>query len=114
MAGIAVRKLREAATTHKLKNIAAHAAFAAGRFTLHAGDADAAAPELERAAELFTAANLPHEAARARLSLAQALAGKHAELAANEAKTAATAFERLGAKRDASAAGELLRTLGRG
>ena len=112
-AATAVTRLDEIARGHQAKIVAAHAAFAAGRFALASGDAVAARTKLERAIDLFVEANAPHEAARGRLVLARALAGSHSDVAATEARSAHLTFERLGASLDVAAASDLLRTLAR-
>jgi hypothetical protein len=111
-AAVATSKLAELAKEHGAKQVSAHALFAAGRLAANAGDAARARKSLERAIDTFVAANAPLEAARARLALAKLLAGDHADVASNEARTAKAAFERLGAKRDADDARDLLATLG--
>jgi hypothetical protein len=63
------------------------------------------------AIDLFSEHNLPHEAARARVVLARALAADDADLAREEARAASSAFVRLGATNDAAAAAKLLQTL---
>jgi DNA-binding NarL/FixJ family response regulator len=92
--------------------VAAMAAQAAARVAAAAGRPGEAGRLLERALGLFSAADLPHETALARVELARALAGANPELAVAEARSALGAFERLGAKGDADAADALLRSLG--
>ena len=83
------------------ERVAALAELAAGR--VRAAECDERAPaHLKRALERLAALDLPLEAGRAQLALA----------AAAEARMALTAFERLGATRDADAASGLLRQLG--
>jgi DNA-binding CsgD family transcriptional regulator len=67
---------------------------------------------LQAAAEALAELGLPLEAARAHLQLAAVLAPEAPAGAVAEARLALTAFERLGARRDADAAAALLRTLG--
>lgn len=55
---------------------------------------------------------MPAELALARLELAKATAEDHPDVAAQEARGALDALERLGATRDADAAAAVLRTLG--
>jgi DNA-binding CsgD family transcriptional regulator/tetratricopeptide (TPR) repeat protein len=93
--------------------VGAFADLGAGRVHAAHGDERAAA-HLTRALEAFSELNLPHEAGRARLALAQALCPDSPEAAAAEAKLALAAFERLGASREADAAAALLRELGVG
>jgi DNA-binding CsgD family transcriptional regulator/tetratricopeptide (TPR) repeat protein len=83
----------------------AFAAFAAGR-------AFGATADLQAAVERFAALDLPYEAARARLSLARAIAGELPHAAVAEARVARQELERIGARRDADAAAALLRELG--
>ena len=90
----------------------AESALAAGRAQQAAGGDGTA--DLARALEVFTTLELPYEAARARLALAEALAETKAQVALGEAKLALGAFDRLGAGRDADRAAELVRRLGGG
>jgi hypothetical protein len=55
---------------------------------------------------------MPYEAARARLMLAEVVRALEPEVSKAEARTALSAFEILGAERDADAATALLRELG--
>ena len=93
--------------------VRAFADLGAGRVQRAVGDERAPA-QLTRALEALSELNLPHEAGRARLELARALAERSPDAAAVEAKLALGAFERLGAARDADAAAALLRELGAG
>jgi ATP/maltotriose-dependent transcriptional regulator MalT len=93
-------------------SLEAEAALAAGRARQAAG-VDGTV-ELGRALELYSTLELPYEAARARLELAQALAETKTQVAVGEAKLALAAFDRLGAGRDADRAAELVRRLGGG
>jgi DNA-binding NarL/FixJ family response regulator len=74
------------------------------------GDEAESARCLERALVLFSDLELPLEAARARLDLAQALRGAQPALATQEARAALIALDRLGASADADAAAALLRS----
>ena len=87
--------------------------FAGGRIELARADPDARS-HLQSAVERFTVLELPLEAARARLSLAGAMASDTPAAAANEARLAFDECARLGARRDADAAAALLRRLGHG
>ena len=87
--------------------------FAGGRIELARADPGARS-HLQSAVERFTILELPLEAARARLSLAGAMARDTPTAAANEARLAFDECARLGARRDADAAAALLRRLGRG
>jgi DNA-binding CsgD family transcriptional regulator len=89
----------------------ASAELAAGRVGAAEGHSPAVA-HLQEAVARFAALDLPYEAARAQLGLARALVGQAPAAAVAEARIALRTFERLGAARDADAAGELLRGLG--
>jgi DNA-binding NarL/FixJ family response regulator len=93
--------------------VRAFAELGAGRMEAAEGSEHAPA-HLIGALEAFSELNLPHEAGRARLELARALAERSPDAAAAEAKLALGAFERLGAARNADAAAALLRELGAG
>ena len=92
--------------------LAAHVALAFGNVAGAAGDRERAGGFLTHAADLFTRADLPYEAARARLALAETQAGRAPEAAVADAQAAFATFERLGAVPDAGAAASLLRGLG--
>jgi DNA-binding NarL/FixJ family response regulator len=92
--------------------VAALAAQASARVAAAEGRPEEARRLLERALDLFSANDLPHETTLARAELARALAGTNPELAVTEARNALAAFERLGAAGDADAADALLRSLG--
>jgi DNA-binding NarL/FixJ family response regulator len=85
----------------------AFATFASGRVANDPAD-------LQAALERFAALDLAFEAARARLSLARAIAPEHPHAARAEARTALRDCERLGAAREADVASALLRELGAG
>ena len=76
----------------------------------HGADGSAQAiGSFERAVELFEKSGAPYECARARMSLAEALATEgRADAAAREARLALTAFESLGAAADAKLARALV------
>ena len=93
-------------------DLAAGAAFLAGRTAAARGDSDAAVASLESACSAYAELGFPLEEARARLSLATVLAASDSPLAVSSARAASDAFERLGARRDADRAGALLRELG--
>ena len=93
--------------------VCAWSTFAGGRIELARADPGARA-HLQIAVERFTVLELPLEAARARLSLAAAMASDTPAAAANEARLAFDECARLGARRDTDAAAALLRRLGRG
>ncbi len=75
-------------------------------------DTAAARPHLDAALSEFAELNLPYEAARTRLMLAQALRKHDPEAAIAEARAALGTLDGLGAAREADAAAELLRKLG--
>ena len=90
-------------------DLAAAADLSAGRA---ASDADAALARFEAAARGFAGLGMPLDEARARLESARVLAAQGSPLARAEARAACDGFERLGARRDADRAAELLRSLG--
>jgi DNA-binding CsgD family transcriptional regulator/predicted negative regulator of RcsB-dependent stress response len=75
-------------------------------------DVSGARTHLETALAAFIQAGIPYRAAQTRLLLAQVLAPNAPEVAASEARVALSAFEDLGAGRDADAAASLMRELG--
>lgn len=89
----------------------AYAARARGRSAL-ASDPAAARQALEDALARFVAGGLAYESARTRLVLARASTDTDRESAVSDARIALSAFDQLGAAREADAAGALLRTLG--
>jgi DNA-binding CsgD family transcriptional regulator len=86
--------------------------FAGGRAGVAQGSSEARS-QLQSAVECFTVLELPLEAARARFSLAGAIAADTPAAAATEARLCLDECDRLGARRDADAAAALLRRLGR-
>ncbi|HEY6318382.1 MAG TPA: adenylate/guanylate cyclase domain-containing protein, partial [Acidimicrobiia bacterium] len=75
---------------------------ARGQIELAKGDAEAAIPSLREACRLWCEVDAPFEAARARLIIAGALrVGGHESNATGELEAALSAFERLGAVREA-------------
>jgi DNA-binding CsgD family transcriptional regulator len=79
---------------------------------LAATDVPAACAHLETALAAFVHAGIPYRAAQTRLMLAQVLGHGDREVAGAEARAALSAFEDLGAGRDADAAAALMRDLG--
>jgi DNA-binding CsgD family transcriptional regulator len=79
---------------------------------LATSDAAAACGHLETALAAFARAGIPYRAARTRLLLAQVLGPGDREVAGAEARAALSAFEDLGAGRDADAAAALMRDMG--
>src|SRR2546430_810328 len=82
------------------------------RHALAATDVPAACAHLETALAAFVHAGIPYRAAQTRLLLAQVLGHGDREVAGAEARAALSAFEDLGAGRDADAAAALMRDLG--
>lgn len=93
------------------ERIAAQADLVAGKVLLAAGD-EAGVRRLERALEHFSRLAMPLDVARVRLELARSLESTDREAALHEARTAAAAFERLGAGRERDVAAFLVRRLG--
>ena len=89
----------------------AYASRARGRAALTA-DATDAHRALEDALARFGACALIYECARTRVVLAEVTSRSDRDVAVSEARIALSAFEQLGADRDADAAAALLRTLG--
>jgi DNA-binding CsgD family transcriptional regulator len=69
-------------------------------------------PDLDIALDHMDRAEMPWEAARARLRIARAVAARNPEFAAREARLAMSTFERLGARTESDAAAAVLRDLG--
>jgi DNA-binding NarL/FixJ family response regulator len=107
----AADQLAACAAHHPSAYVTATAALARGRICRASGDGDVRTC-LRAALAGFTRAQMPMEAARARLALADALGTEQPEVAIAEARAALHAFERLDAPRDANAAAALLRELG--
>jgi DNA-binding CsgD family transcriptional regulator len=108
----AVSLLRAIAETSDRPQDEAMAHLAAGRLA-RVEEATDARDHLERALEVFGTSSLPLQAARTRLELAflARVSGDDA-LAIDEARIALSAFEEIGAVRDADMAARLLRDLG--
>lgn len=83
-----------------------------GRVLIAKADYTAATARLERALAVYARLARPVQAARTRVLLAEALAPAERQGAVAEARAALTAFEALGAHRDADHAAALLRSLG--
>ena len=84
----------------------------AGRVLAAAGDVSSARDRLDSAIAVFGELNMPLEAARSHLSLAEALFQSDREVALHEANVALTAFDKAGAAGMADKAASLVRTLG--
>lgn len=93
---------------------AAYAAYCRGYLERAAGSPAGAVEHVQDAARRFERLELPFETARARLELARAVREIQPGVAVGEARAALSAFERLGARRDADAAAGLLRSWGAG
>lgn len=79
---------------------------------LSQADVEAARPHLDAGLSTFMQLEMPYEAARTRLMIAEALRDHTPEAAVVEAQAALNTFEQFGANRDADRAAALLRTLG--
>jgi DNA-binding CsgD family transcriptional regulator len=110
-AAAAAEQLRECAELHPIPYVRATAALAQGRMCVASGPGDASAC-LRMALSEFARAQLPMEAARARLELAAAVIDERPDVARSEARAALAAFEQLPAPRHVDAAAALLRSLG--
>ncbi len=104
-------RLHECADMHGRPHLAAAAALAQARVCLASGEGDALEC-LHTAVTGFASAQLPFEAAQARLVLAAALAQDRPEVAMAEARAALAGFEALNAASHADATAALLRSLG--
>ncbi|MEX2294150.1 MAG: LuxR C-terminal-related transcriptional regulator [Acidimicrobiales bacterium] len=107
----AADRLLDMARRHPTAFLRAVAALARGRVCLASGTGD---PQvcLREALAGFADAQMPADAALARLDLARVLAETHPEVALAEARAAHDAFERLQAARQVDAAAAVLRSLG--
>ena len=105
----AVERLRELGRQLQRPNLSAAAQFGAARVAAAGGEPAQALALFELALAAFGRLQMPLDEGRARLELARLETGELAQL---HARTALAIFERLGAQRDASAAGELLHDLG--
>jgi len=105
----AVEELETTVTDFNSAPLRASALFARGTLQHAEGDSSAAASTLRRSWRMWKEADLPYEAARARLSLGVALrADGDEDAAVMEIQAARSAFERLGAVIDLRAATEAL------
>ncbi len=111
-ARVPLDELRGIAATVGTEPLQATVAYAEGCLLAAVGDHKAACARLEESANLFERNRTPFEAARSRLQLAHALlALGRRDPAAIALRAAGTAFERLGATRQAAAARILLQEL---
>lgn len=101
------------AGTGEVRLLSAHAALARGRVAAAAGSLESARRCLEDALRWFGILDLPLEAARTRLELAQVMASDgQSSLAIAEARAAMAVLDRLGASHHADVAAALLRSWG--
>jgi tetratricopeptide (TPR) repeat protein len=111
VARAAAEELSSIAETYGSPALIARAAYARGVVELSEGKAIHASTSLRRAWRLSKDSDLPYEAARARVSLAQAYhACGNADDAELELQAAAVSFERLGASSAARSTAALLET----
>jgi tetratricopeptide (TPR) repeat protein len=96
------KRLEALAEECSSNEVRAETQLALGHIARHSGDAEGAIEHLENALSLLARLERPHLAARVRLELARALAPSDPEAAADEARAAASAFERLAAEPDLS------------
>lgn len=105
-------RLRAVANTQDHGAADALALLAAAHIAVAESRTEEAIGDLERALERLSQLDLPLEAGRVRLELAQLLAEGQRQLAVAEARAALSSFEQLGAATDADAAAAVLRSLG--
>lgn len=105
-------RVQAVADAHHRPPVVALAMVTAAHIALAEARTDDAIVDLERALQCLSHLDLPLEAARTRLQLARAVAGRQRELAVAEGRQALAAFDELGARADADAAAALLRSLG--
>lgn len=111
-AAATARRLAVLGTTLKCEPIVARGERVLGRALAAAGDLREARRHLDAAVAGFARLEMPLEAGRARVLLAEALRDEERETAIAEARAALAIFEELGAGRDADAAAAFLRSLG--
>ncbi len=114
LAGATADELTAIAARSGMRIARARAQLAQARVLLARGLEDDSAESARLALTEFGALNMPLDAGEARLELARAIRATAPEVAADEARTALTAFRSLGAQRAADAATAFLRTLGHG
>jgi DNA-binding CsgD family transcriptional regulator len=110
-AGASAGRLASLADRFAHPRLTAVADLAAGRVARGGGEPVIARDHLERALTAFERLEMPLEAARARVELAQAIV-EDPEVALREARVALESFERLGAGREADSAAAIVRELG--
>jgi DNA-binding CsgD family transcriptional regulator/predicted negative regulator of RcsB-dependent stress response len=106
------RRLAALGATLGCEPIGARGESVLGHALRAAGDGSAARRHLDAAVAAFARLEMPFDAARARVLLAEMLRDGERETAIAEARAALAVFERLGAAGDADAAAALLRSLG--
>jgi ATP/maltotriose-dependent transcriptional regulator MalT len=111
-AEVTVRRLTAVAGSTAHDGLRAIARAADGRTATARGEVRRATSALEDALATWARLEMPYEAARARLDLANVNADTAAELAVEYARQALAAFEALGAALDADRTAALLRSLG--
>lgn len=102
-------RLRSLADETGSTRVEAEAVRAAARIEAAEGNVEQARPALEQALELFAKLAKPIEEARTRIILAGVLAKDESEIAASEARSALSTFERFSLPREADEAAALLR-----
>jgi class 3 adenylate cyclase len=108
-AASAVEELERIADEYQSTVLRATAAQASGLLALAKGDIEAAEAQMQRAWKLWAEADVPYEAAKARVHLGQAYQKRNAqELSRLEFQAAHRTFSRLGAKRDLAVTRSLL------
>lgn len=108
----AAKHLEALAEASERERDRADAALALGRVTAATGGD--ARTELERALEIYGRLEMPLQAARTRVEIARVVRASEPALAIEEARVALSAFDEIGAVRDADIAANLLRELGAG
>jgi ATP/maltotriose-dependent transcriptional regulator MalT len=111
-AGVAAKRLRDAAAAGRSRHLDALAASAAGRVALARGERADAIAGLDVALDAWSTLDRPFEVARTRFDLARALADVEPETAIDHARHALAAFEDLGATLDADRVAAFLRRQG--
>ena len=92
--------------------VVALASSAHGRVAASRGDTEAAVRHMDAALGVWSRLELPFEAARERVRIADALAGSRPDVAIDHAQRALTTFEELGATPDADRTAAFLRSMG--
>jgi DNA-binding NarL/FixJ family response regulator len=108
----ALKRLQSLVTTDTWPEAQARSAMATAMVASARGRQAEALTGFENAIEEYTSAEMPLEAAQARLALAEEIARLQPDLAVVEANKAIAIFHRLGAATDADKAAALLRSLG--